>query len=269
MLMFSLEGEMTSSTTTWGKRSKSNSYSIACTSEAKIKRQQRITASWPWVFSSLFLRHQVKATSTPPEMYGQDSNSSFWQIYLGIQRWKTQGLPVCSMRRVIWKNVPRHYGGTTTKNQRMHQKDDCHLSMVHLCQRKGGLDTLPFCQGCLVLTSTSWPHPSSWPNLNWCWESSKAQTDAENQQRIKLTGRGDARRLTGTDAVPINHFVRWFQAISPNMEAEAQKRALATSRKATASICTDVGDDKESSTAVEVALVQGDLRRVEYSEEMA
>ena len=47
------------------------------------------------------------------------------------------------------------------------------------------------------------------------------------------------------------------------------KRALAASRKAASSVFTDVGDDEESSIAVEAAPARGDVRRVEYSAEMA
>ena len=80
---------------------------------------------------------------------------------------------------------------------------------------------------------------------------------------------GDARRMTGADAAPNNNFVQWFQAISTNMNAEAQKRALAASRKAASSVFADVRDDKVSSIAVQAAPVQGEVRRTEYSVEMA
>ena len=58
------------------------------------------------------------------------------------------------------------------------------------------------------------------------------------------------------------------------MNTEAQKRALAASRKAASSVFADVGDDEASSIAVKTALVetapvQGDVRRVEYNAEMA
>ena len=53
------------------------------------------------------------------------------------------------------------------------------------------------------------------------------------------------------------------------MNTEAQKRALAASRKAASSVFTDVGDNKASSIAVQAAPVRGDVGRVEYSEEMA
>ena len=58
-------------------------------------------------------------------------------------------------------------------------------------------------------------------------------------------------------------------AISANINAEAQKRALAASRKAASSVFTDVGDDEDSSVAAEAAPAWGDVRRVEYSTEMA
>ena len=81
----------------------------------------------------------------------------------------------------------------------------------------------------------------------------ETQSNAEDCQWIKLTAGGNARRLAGADAALINNFMRWFQAISANMNVEAQKRALVASRKA-ASVFADVG---------------GDVRRVEYSAEMA
>ena len=53
------------------------------------------------------------------------------------------------------------------------------------------------------------------------------------------------------------------------MNEEAQKRALAASRKAASLVFTDVGDDEESPIAAEAAPVRSDVRRVEYSAEMA
>ena len=97
----------------------------------------------------------------------------------------------------------------------------------------------------------------------------ETQSDVEDHQRIKLTGGGNARRLAGTDVALINHFMRWFQAISANMNAEAQRRALAASQKAASSVFADEGDDEGSSNVVKAAPVQGDLRRVEYNAEMA
>ena len=61
-------------------------------------------------------------------------------------------------------------------------------------------------------------------------------------------GGGDARRLAGTDAALINHFMQWFQ--------EAKWRALVASRKAASSVFADVGDDEESSIAAEAAPVR-------------
>ena len=60
-------------------------------------------------------------------------------------------------------------------------------------------------------------------------------------------------RVVGADVAPINNFVQWFQAISANMNTEAQKRALAASRKAASSVFADVGDDEVSSIAVKTA----------------
>ena len=50
------------------------------------------------------------------------------------------------------------------------------------------------------------------------------------------------------------------------MNAEAQKRALAVSRKAASSVFADVEDDEDILIAAEAAPAQGDVRRVEYSE---
>ena len=53
------------------------------------------------------------------------------------------------------------------------------------------------------------------------------------------------------------------------MYSEAQKRALAASRKAASMVFADVGDDEDSSAVAEAAPTGGDVRRVEYSAEMA
>ena len=53
------------------------------------------------------------------------------------------------------------------------------------------------------------------------------------------------------------------------MNAEAQKRALAASREAASSVFADVGDDEDGSAVAKAAPAQGDVRRVEYSAEMA
>ena len=53
------------------------------------------------------------------------------------------------------------------------------------------------------------------------------------------------------------------------MNVEAQRRAVATSRKATMSVFTDVGDEEASSISVPAASARGDVRKVKYSAEMA
>ena len=75
----------------------------------------------------------------------------------------------------------------------------------------------------------------------------------EECQCIQLTAGGDTRRVVGADVTPINNFVQWFQAVSANMNTEAQKRALAASRKVASSVFTDVVDDEASSIAVKTA----------------
>ena len=82
----------------------------------------------------------------------------------------------------------------------------------------------------------------------------ETQSDAEEHQCIELRAGGDTKRSTGADAAPINNFVRWFQAISANMNAEAQKRALVASRKVDSSVFADVGDDENSSAVAKAAL---------------
>ena len=59
--------------------------------------------------------------------------------------------------------------------------------------------------------------------------------------------------MVGTDAAPINNFMQWFQVILANMNTEAQRRALAASRKAASSVFADVGDEV-SLIAVQTAL---------------
>ena len=53
------------------------------------------------------------------------------------------------------------------------------------------------------------------------------------------------------------------------MNTEAQRRELAPSRKAASSVFTDVGDKEASLIAVQAAPARGDVRKVEYSAEMA
>ena len=63
--------------------------------------------------------------------------------------------------------------------------------------------------------------------------------------------------------------MHWFGAILANMNPEAQQRALAASRKAALSVFADAGDDGMSLIAVKTAPALGDVRKVEYSAEMA
>ena len=83
-----------------------------------------------------------------------------------------------------------------------------------------------------------------------------------------ITG-GEARRTEGTGAAPINNFVHWFEVIFANMNPEAQQRALAASRKAVSSVFADARDNEADSIAVKTAPALGDVRKVEYSAEMA
>ena len=97
----------------------------------------------------------------------------------------------------------------------------------------------------------------------------KTQSDVEECRHTKLIAGGDIRRVVGADVAPINNFVQWFQAISANMNTEAQRRALATSRKAAKSVFADVGDKEASLITAPTAPAQGESRKVEYSAEMA
>ena len=56
---------------------------------------------------------------------------------------------------------------------------------------------------------------------------------------------------------------------SLQMNAEAQSRVLSASQKAASSVFANGGDDEGSLNVVKEAPVRGDLRRVEYSAEMA
>ena len=80
---------------------------------------------------------------------------------------------------------------------------------------------------------------------------------------------GDIRRIVGTSATLINHFVHWFQAILAKMNPAAQRRSLATSRKAASLVFTDTGDDEMRLIDVKTAPALGDVRKVKYSAEMA
>ena len=96
----------------------------------------------------------------------------------------------------------------------------------------------------------------------------ETQSDAEEQQCRQVINGGEVRRTEGTGATPINNFVHWFKVISTNMNPEAQRRALAASRKAASSVFTDAGVDEADSIAVKTAPAL-DVRKVEYSTEMA
>ena len=97
----------------------------------------------------------------------------------------------------------------------------------------------------------------------------KTRADVEECQCAQLVAGGDIRRVVGADVTPINNFMQWYQVILANMNTEAQRRALAASRKAASSIFADVGDEEVSLIAVPAAPAQGDVRKVEYSAEMA
>ena len=64
----------------------------------------------------------------------------------------------------------------------------------------------------------------------------ETQSDAEEHQCTQLAAGGDTRRVVGADVAPINNFVHRFQATSANINTEAQRRALAVSRKAASSV---------------------------------
>ena len=65
------------------------------------------------------------------------------------------------------------------------------------------LMTLPIQMTKPKLTSKPLPASSSISKL----VLNETQSDAEDHQRIKLTGGGDTRRLAETDVAPINHFM--------------------------------------------------------------
>ena len=53
------------------------------------------------------------------------------------------------------------------------------------------------------------------------------------------------------------------------MNTDAQRRALTTSRKAALSVFADFGDKEVSPIVVPASPARGDVRKVEYSAEMA
>ena len=50
----------------------------------------------------------------------------------------------------------------------------------------------------------------------------ETQSDAEEWWHMQAIAGGDVRRVVGTSGTPINNFLHWFQAISANMNLEAQ-----------------------------------------------
>ena len=66
MQTLSLEGGKTWLTATLKKRSKSNSYLIACLPKARTRGQQKPMISWLQVFLNSSPRYQVEVTCTPP-----------------------------------------------------------------------------------------------------------------------------------------------------------------------------------------------------------
>ena len=66
MQMLSPEIGDTWLTTTLEKRSKSNSYSIACLLKARTRGQQKLTISWLQVYWNSSPRYQAEVTGTPP-----------------------------------------------------------------------------------------------------------------------------------------------------------------------------------------------------------
>ena len=89
----------------------------------------------------------------------------------------------------------------------------------------------------LKLKLTSKPLPANltsklWPPETW--------SDAKEHQHAQLAVGGDTKGVVGADVIPSNNFVQWFQAISAIMNTEAQRRALAASRKAASSVFADV-----------------------------
>ena len=104
---------------------------------------------------------------------------------------------------------------------------------------------------------------------HWNWYHQKLGSDAKEWQCMQDIVGDDVRRVVGTSATLINNFVHWFQAISANMNPEAQQRALAASRKAALSVFADAGDDEMSSIAVKTTPALGDVRKVKYSAELA
>ena len=62
--------------------------------------------------------------------------------------------------------------------------------------------------------------------------------------------------------------MHWFQAMSANMNPEAQRRALVASMKAALLVFTNAGDNKMSLIVVKTAPALRDVRKVAYSAEL-
>ena len=97
----------------------------------------------------------------------------------------------------------------------------------------------------------------------------ETRSDVKEQWHMQTIAGGDVRRVVGISATLINNFMHWFQAISANMNPESQQRTLAAPRKAASSVFTDAGDNEMSSIAVKTVPALGDVRKVEYSAELA
>ena len=116
--------------------------------KARTEEQQKLTASWPQVFLSLFQRYQVEVTCTPPwcleaGLAGFELEQQLLMSLFGIQRWEAQGLSVNSMRCVVLENVTRCSEGTTTKNLRAQKEDDPHFGVWN-ANVKRKMDWTPF-----------------------------------------------------------------------------------------------------------------------------
>ena len=108
----------------------------------------------------------------------------------------------------------------------MHESKDRWIGHPSILPRKFGerqyLMTPPIQETKPKMTSKPLPALSSTLKL----VLKETPSDPEYCRRVELMGEGDARGLAKTEVAPINHFVNWFQAISANMNAEEQKRAL-------------------------------------------
>ena len=116
------------------------------------------------------------------------------------------------------------------------------------------------------LMVTSKPLPADAPSK---LVSPETWSDAKEWWHKQAIAGGDVIRVVGTSATLINNFMHWVWAISANMNPKEQLRALVASRKAASSVFTDAGDHETSSIAVKTTLALRDVRKVEYSAELA